>query len=115
MRAGLTLVGPHRDRMNMKINGKSILHYSSRGQKRIVMLAIKLATADYLSQVNGKDVILILDEVFAELDKAKSQSLMQALTGHKQVFIATAGELTFDKAKAKVFKVESGQVEEIFN
>lgn len=115
LRAGLTLVGPHRDRMNMKINGKSILHYSSRGQKRIVMLAIKLATADYLSQVNGKDVILILDEVFAELDKAKSQSLMQALTGHKQVFIATAGELTFDKAKAKVFKVESGQVEEIFN
>ncbi len=113
LRSGLTLVGPHRDRLNMKLNGRSIRHYSSRGQKRIVMLSIKLAAADYLSHINGRDVILVLDEVFAELDKAKGISLMKALAGHKQVFIATAGESGFDDIEVKTFNVRAGRIEEV--
>lgn len=113
IRAGLTLVGPHRDRLIMNLKGKSVRHYGSRGQKRCVMLALKLAVADFLSNANGRDVILILDEVFAELDGEKSRALMNALSGYRQVFIATAGELSFDKTKYKRFLVEDGKIEEI--
>lgn len=113
LRAGLTLVGPHRDRLLMNLNGRSIRHYGSRGQKRVVMLSIKLAVADYLSHIYDRNVVLILDEAFAELDKAKSLSLMTALANHKQVFIATAGELDLESRGAKVFRVDDGRIEEV--
>jgi DNA replication and repair protein RecF len=112
IRAGLTLVGPHRDRLKIDLNGRAVRHYGSRGQKRCVMLAMKLAVADYLSTITGNDVILILDEVFAELDSIKSQALMKTLGKHKQVFIATAGELEFNEQKIKKFLVVDGKIEE---
>jgi recombinational DNA repair ATPase RecF len=76
------------------------------------MLAMKLAVADFLAGINGKDVILILDEVFAELDSGKSRALMKVLMGYGQVFIATAGDLQFAGANYKMFFVENGNIEE---
>jgi DNA replication and repair protein RecF len=112
IRAGLTLVGPHRDRLVMNLNEKSVRHYGSRGQKRCVMLAMKLAVADFLASINGKDVILILDEVFAELDSEKSRALMKILANYRQVFIATAGDFRFDNVDYKKFFVVNGKIEE---
>ncbi|MCP4580432.1 MAG: DNA replication and repair protein RecF [candidate division Zixibacteria bacterium] len=108
-RAGLTLVGPHRDRLAMNLNGKSVRHYGSRGQKRCVMLAMKLAVADLLSEVKQEQVTLILDEVFAELDSVKSQALMDVLSGYGQVFMATAGEFDFGDIPIRRVHVENGK------
>ena len=112
IRAGLTLVGPHRDRLKIDLNGRAVRHYGSRGQKRCVMLAMKLAVAEYLAKITENDVILILDEVFAELDNSKSRALMKTLNKHKQVFIATAGELDFHDQDIKKFLVVDGKIEE---
>jgi len=109
-RAGLTLVGPHRDRLEMNLNEKSVRHYGSRGQKRCVMLAMKLAVADLLSDAKQEQVTLILDEVFAELDNNKSKALMDVLSGYGQVFMATAGELDFDDIPIRKFRVENGKI-----
>lgn len=113
IRAGLTLIGPHRDRLEMDLNGKSARHYGSRGQKRCVMLAMKLAAADLLSEIKGEKVILILDEIFAELDNVKSVALMEALAGYGQVFMATAGEYDFHDMPVKKFYVNDGKIKEV--
>jgi DNA replication and repair protein RecF len=112
LRAGLTLVGPHRDRLEININGRPIRHYGSRGQKRCAMISIKLATAEFLSKSGGGDVILILDEAFAELDMAKSRALMETLANRKQVFVATAGLFADAGLKVKRFMVQNGRVSE---
>jgi DNA replication and repair protein RecF len=112
IRAGVTLVGPHRDKLEMDLNGKSVRHYGSRGQKRCVMLAMKLAVADLLSELKEEKVMLILDEIFSELDNAKSLALMEALSGYKQVFMATAGEFDFKGLPVRKFHVESGKIKE---
>jgi len=110
LRAGLTLVGPHRDRLRINLNGRSVRHYGSRGQKRCAMLAIKLATAEYLAKVKEREVALILDEVFAELDKSKSEALMAVLARQKQVFIATAGEFDFGDLPFNAYHIENGRI-----
>jgi len=112
IRAGLTLVGPHRDRLEMDLNGKSARHYGSRGQKRCVMLAMKLAVADLISRLKEEKVMLILDEVFSELDNIKNLALMKALSGYKQVFMATAGEFDFKGLPVKKFHVKEGKIKE---
>ncbi len=112
IRAGLTLVGPHRDRLEMDLNGKSVRHYGSRGQKRCVMLAMKLAVADLLSELKEEKVILILDEIFAELDNVKSRALMEALADYRQVFMATAGKFDFKGLPMKKFHVDNGKIKE---
>jgi len=112
LKAGLTLVGPHRDRLRINLNGRSVRLYGSRGQKRGVMLALKMAVAEYLANISANDIALILDEAFAELDSYKSRSLMNALAGHKQVFIATAGEFAYRDKHIKRFLVSDGVVEE---
>ena len=112
IRAGLTLVGPHRDRLEINLNDRSARHYGSRGQKRCAMLAMKLAVADRLSEIKQEQVTLILDEVFAELDKAKSKALIDVLTGHRQVFIATAGDFDFTGIPVKKYYIDNGKVNE---
>jgi DNA replication and repair protein RecF len=110
LRAGVTLVGPHRDRLEINLNGRPIRHYGSRGQKRCAMIALKLGAAEYLSQTDSGDVILILDEAFAELDIAKSHALLEILVGKRQVFMATAGEFSQTNQKIERYSVANGKI-----
>ncbi|NLI14761.1 MAG: DNA replication and repair protein RecF [candidate division Zixibacteria bacterium] len=110
LRAGLTLVGPHRDKLEINLNGRPIRHYGSRGQKRCAMIALKLGAAEYLSQTDNGDVILILDEAFAELDQIKSRALMEILAGKRQVFMATAGMFGDMGLKAERFTISNGKI-----
>lgn len=110
LRAGMTFVGPHRDRLEINLNDQPIRHYGSRGQKRCAMIALKLGAAEFLSQTDSGDVILILDEAFAELDLAKSKALMEILAGKRQVFIATAGMFSDMGLKVERFSVTNGKI-----
>ena len=113
LRAGLTLVGPHRDRLEINLNTKSVRHYGSRGQKRCIMIAMKLAAADFLSHIKDEPVMLVLDEVFAELDNTKAGALMGTLSGYGQVFMATAGEFGFTGNQFTRFDVNNGKINRI--
>ena len=109
LRAGVTLAGPHRDRLEMMLESRSLRHFGSRGEKRCAMLAIKIAAADYLSAIKEEPVVLILDEGFAELDSRKCRVLLEILSERAQVFLATAGDFQWQGHELARYSIEKGQ------
>ncbi len=88
---GLTLVGPHRDDVLFRLNGLPAKGYASHGESWSFALALKLASAELLRRDSQTgDPVLILDDVFAELDQARRGHLAEAVTGFEQVLITAA-------------------------
>lgn len=88
---GLTLVGPHRDDVLFELNGLPAKGYASHGESWSFALALKLASAELLRQESSTgDPVLILDDVFAELDQARRRMLATAVAGYEQVLITAA-------------------------
>jgi DNA replication and repair protein RecF len=88
---GLTLVGPHRDDVLFELNGLPAKGYASHGESWSFALALKLASADLLRRESSTgDPVLILDDVFAELDQARRRMLATAVAGYEQVLITAA-------------------------
>ncbi len=88
---GITLVGPHRDDVLFRLNGLPAKGYASHGESWSFALALKLACAELLraDSVSG-DPIVILDDVFAELDQRRRGRLADAVKGYQQVLITAA-------------------------
>jgi len=88
---GLTLVGPHRDDVLFELNGLPAKGYASHGESWSFALALKLASAELLRHESSTgDPVLILDDVFAELDQARRRMLATAVAGYEQVLITAA-------------------------
>lgn len=83
---GVSLVGPHREDLEILINGKDSKIYASQGQQRTAMLALKLASLEIAQQQTGESPILLLDDVFSELDQRRKKSLIEIVSS-RQVFI----------------------------
>jgi len=88
-RRGQSLVGPHRDNLEMVLNGVDARTFASRGQQRAVVLALRLAEREVVREELGEDPVLLLDDVVADLDRQRTGSLLRALEGGPQV-VATA-------------------------
>ena len=87
VRSGQNLFGPHRDDFNIYKNGELNIYNSSRGELRAQILAMKLLQAEYLKIGEDRPIIL-LDDVFSELDETRRKMLLTSLSGH-QIFITT--------------------------
>lgn len=88
---GLTLLGPHRDDVLFELNGLPAKGYASHGESWSFALALKLASAELLRHDSTTgDPVLILDDVFAELDHSRRQMLATAVAGFEQVLITAA-------------------------
>lgn len=87
----VTLVGPHRDDLELELNGLPARGYASHGESWSYALALKLASAEVLraDSVAG-DPVVILDDVFAELDEGRRERLADAVGGFEQVLITAA-------------------------
>ncbi|SUB75573.1 DNA replication/repair protein RecF [Peptoniphilus indolicus] len=83
-----TTVGPHRDDLDFKINEMSAKSFASQGETRSIVLALKLAEMDFLEKFNKRRPILLLDDVFSELDKTRAMYLSQSLD-NMQTFITS--------------------------
>lgn len=83
-----TTKGPHRDDFLIELNGKDICIYGSQGQQRTAVLAIKLALAEVLKQKN-ENLVVILDDVFSELDLDRQNQIINLLSDTNQIFITT--------------------------
>lgn len=106
--AGFTTKGPHRDDIDIKINGKSSRLFSSQGQQRSIVLALKLAEAELVQQIIGERPIILLDDVLSELDLSRQNYLLNSIL-EKQVFITCCEpELTKRLSVGKVFEVSQG-------
>ncbi len=84
--AGFTTVGPHRDDLDVLINGHSARQFGSQGQQRSAVLALKLAEAGLLKDVTGERPIALLDDVMSELDMARQDYILNHIKDW-QVFI----------------------------
>jgi DNA replication and repair protein RecF len=86
---GATLVGPHRDDVVFELSGRDLATFASRGQQRSAILALKLAELDLLTALDGHPPLLLLDDVFSELDPARRSHLVRRIASLPQAFVTT--------------------------
>lgn len=84
--------GPHRDDMKISINGKNIRVYGSQGQIRTSVLNLKLCLCDIIKEKKNDTPVLILDDVFSELDSKRRKFLLKSIDGMQTVFTMTDAE-----------------------
>ncbi len=108
---GATLIGPHRDDVAFWLAGRDLASFSSRGQQRTAILALKLAELDHLSTMDGRPPLLLLDDVFSELDPARRSHLVRRIADLPQAFITTTTADDLDpalRAIARTWIVDAG-------
>lgn len=105
---GYTSIGTHRDEVKFFINGFEVKPYASQGQQRSVVLALKLAEMEAIKAVR-EEPVLILDDVFSELDSTRRKLLLEYLEG-KQVFITCTNFTKFDLKDFKKFRVKNAKI-----
>ena len=86
---GSTLIGPHRDDMVFELDGRGMASFASRGQQRTAILAFKLAELDLLTDLDGHPPLLLLDDVFSELDPERRSHLVRRIAELPQAFVTT--------------------------
>ena len=85
----VTAVGPHRDNFAMQVNGRDAAAFASRGEARTIALALRLAEAEYLAETRGDDPIILLDDVFSEMDDGRRERVLQKVARYRQTLITT--------------------------
>ena len=88
--AGMTLNGPHRDDIELTLNGASASGYASRAQQRTIALAIRLAEARFLLDERSEVPLLLLDDILSEMDAGRRLSVLEALSDMGQMLITGA-------------------------
>ena len=110
--AAATLIGPHRDDFRIILGGRNLAHFGSRGEQRTATLAFKLAQLEYMALKLGKRPLLLLDDVFSELD-ADHRAHVVEVVGRQQTIMATV-ELEGIPQKfldeARILRVEDGEI-----
>ncbi len=110
---GSTLYGPHRDELEFFLNDKNIKLYGSQGQKRMAVLSMKLAEIPLFEQFKNSKPILLLDDVFSELDDTKKNNIIKYLADDIQVIITTTEIKKINKKKfssVNIFKIKEGKI-----
>ena len=107
---GLTLIGPHRDDILLTLGQMPAKGYASHGESWSIALALRLASFDLL-RADGVDPVLILDDVFAELDVSRRQRLAEQVSTATQVLITAAVDMDIPESLQGVkFSVDAGTV-----
>jgi DNA replication and repair protein RecF len=110
---GATLVGPHRDDLAFEAGGRDLTAFASRGQQRSAILALKLAELDLLTELDGRPPLLLLDDVFSELDPDRRAHLVRRIGSLPQAIVTTTTARDLDPAlvaAADLWEVEPGSV-----
>ncbi len=110
---GATLVGPHRDDIVFIADGRELTEFASRGQQRTAILALKLAELDLLAALDGHPPLLLLDDVFSELDPERRSHLVRRIGSLPQAIVTTTTPADLDPAlvaASTLWQVEHGSV-----
>jgi DNA replication and repair protein RecF len=109
--AGMTLQGPHRDDVSLKLNGAAAAGYASRAQQRTIALSLRLAEAEVLRRHRGEPPVLLLDDVLSEMDATRRTAVLSSLGDVQQLLITGTDWDRFPPAflaNAARFAVEDG-------
>ncbi|MCY3911149.1 MAG: DNA replication/repair protein RecF [bacterium] len=109
LRRGATTVGPHRDDVVAVLDGRPARTHASQGEQRSLALALRLAAHRELADAAGQSPLLLLDDVFSELDPERSRGVLNALHS-EQTLLTTAGALPSDITYSARFRVTDGQI-----
>ncbi len=110
---GITTHGPHRDDLSLVLNGREAGTYGSQGQQRTLALGMRLAEITWLEERMSRRPILLLDDVFSELDPGRRRRLIALLSGEGQVMLTCTdlGQLPTEVAsRGENFRVENGKI-----
>lgn len=102
--AGQTLSGPHRDDFSVFGNNHNLAIFGSRGEQRLSVLWLKLGQLKFLEQATGRRPILLLDDIFSELDEEHKKLVVASFIGH-QTLVTSAEEVPLDY-QAKIIQLE---------
>ena len=109
-----TLYGPHKDDFVFYLNDMNLRNYGSQGQQRMAVLSLKLAEIEIFKDFKQTSPIILLDDVFSELDNKKKNNLLKFIDNGMQVIITTTDLKNISKKitqKAKLIKVNNGKIE----
>ena len=111
-----TNIGIHRDDIQFLLNGEDVSEVASQGQKRSFLLALKLGLSQMVFEKTGQYPILLLDDVFSELDEFRKRELIRILPKQMQIFITTVEKIDlswFKNRNVLFYEVENGFVKEV--
>ncbi|MBQ9023639.1 MAG: DNA replication/repair protein RecF [Bacilli bacterium] len=109
----VTLYGAHKDDFSVYIDDIKINNYGSQGQHRIAILSIKLAEVEIFKNIKEVKPILLLDDIFSELDKNKKNNIIKYINNDLQVFITSTDLKNVSRKllkNADIYKVETAKV-----
>lgn len=101
-RLGFTTVGVHRDDIDIYLDGVEVKNFGSQGQQRTVALSLKLAELEIIKNRTGEYPILLLDDVFSELDKDRRKKLLNFTSKTQTIITCTEFD---DKVEGKIFNI----------
>lgn len=91
LRRGVSTVGPHRDDVDLTISGLPARTHASQGEQRSLVLALRLAGHELVTRARGEAPVLLLDDVFSELDPRRSAALLECLPAGQRILTTAAG------------------------
>ncbi|MEG1900128.1 MAG: DNA replication/repair protein RecF [Bacilli bacterium] len=110
---GTTLYGPHRDDFLFNFKGNDLKIYGSQGQQRLAIIAFKLSEIPIFLEATGYKPILLLDDIFSEIDKFKKNKLIKFINNDMQVIITTTDLVNINKkllVGANIYKIDEGKI-----
>ena len=110
---GTSLYGPHRDDMDIFINGISARYYGSQGQQRSVVLSLKIAEGDVCHELTGEYPVYLFDDVLSELDDMRKSYVLSRL-GEKQIIITSCDGESLKGHADRIISVDNGKYSVIF-
>ena len=111
-----TMYGPHRDDLEFYLNDINLKFYGSQGQQRIAVLTLKLSEIEIFRKYVDSTPILLLDDIFSEIDKIKRENLLKYIDKDIQTIITTTEVDNIDEKfikRAKLFQIDSGKIKKI--
>ncbi len=108
--AGYSLIGPHRDDLEILFDGRDIRQFGSSGQQRSALILLDLAAISVYHSWHSEYPVFLLDDVDAELDRKRVSRLLEYLEGRTQTFVTTSKESLVEQyaARARVFEIDGG-------
>jgi len=107
----MSLAGPHRDDLDLQLDGRSLAAYGSQGQQRTAVLALKVAEYTVMHERSCEAPLLLLDDVLSELDPARAHAFLSGVGGFEQAFI-TATHVPEGLPQARLYTIESARIRE---
>lgn len=112
VRAGQSLCGPHREDLELLLDGQPARVFASQGQQRSVVLSLKMAEAAAAAAITGEHPVLLLDDVLSELDDGRKQYLLTRMR-EKQTFVTSCDDTAFLKTDGEVYRMNGGVLSKI--